>query len=230
MKDKYGIEYSISDFMKEKNDKKIIIFGAGRYGKQIYHELTANGLTVFAFCDNNKKNNNLFDLPIMKISEISSVVKYYFIISVAANEAKKLIKYQLVNAGVPFENIVIPIPLRKTKFYDERLVADDEFRFAAIGMQWRYQRNNNRHIQKYFESNELYKIILYEYDEFTDWIDVDFKNSKVTIVQKINSVKDKLIDDYDAILVLDEKNFEFIEDTLMCQSKKPVISIWEVIK
>ena len=48
------------DYMKYLQNKKIVLFGAGKQGKKAYHNLVKNieNIQIIFFCDNDKKKQN----------------------------------------------------------------------------------------------------------------------------------------------------------------------------
>lgn len=231
MKDKDGIEYSLGDFIQRPANRKTVIFGSGKYGEYIQQVLNENSIDLYAFCDNNTEiiGNQKNGVRIFGLSELLDEEDLTFIVAVADLNAKLKIKDQLIANGIDSNRIVIPLPYRREAFYDEMSWQMDEFRFGIIGIHWEKKRKENK-ICKYFVSNNLTKIVVYEDTQFTGWIEKDFENENIEIIQYISSIDTDIAKDADAVLILNEKYFEEIEDALMDKTSIPIIGIWEVVR
>ena len=234
MKDFQGIEYDLNDFMEYANGKKIVIFGAGKYGIHIYRVLIDNGIDIFAICDNDEKK--LYSLkdayPVMNLQKLRRrIEEYYFIIAISKIEIIKVVKDQLMYCGVNPDKIVIPLPDIRTGYFDGLIMFDSEYCVQALKEQWSRARCRNMQIVDYFKTNDLFKLVVLEIEELRGWIDQDVLNSEIVIVKKIDSLeKFTEREDCDAVLVLDEANYEKIEEILMRRTEVPVISIWDVVR
>ncbi len=234
MKDLEGIEYSINDFMTYAKGEKIVIFGAGKYGNHIYNTLINNDISVYAICDNNEEKLDLLrdKYPVNRIENLKSTIeKYHFIIAITKIEIVKEIRTQLSQYGVKPNKLIIPLPDIKTGFFDSLIMFDSEYGVQAVKERWNYARHCRTQIADYFETNELYKLIVLEIEELKGWLDQDLLNSKIVIKEKISSLEEFTEkEEHDAIVILDEVNYELIEEYLMEKTEKPIISIWDVIR
>lgn len=234
MKDWEGIEYSINDFISYTDGEEIVIFGAGKYGNHIYETLTNSGIRVYAICDNSEeKLESIKDkYPVISIQDLkNNIDKYYFIIAIAKIESVKKVRNQLSQYGVKTDKIVIPLPDIKTGYFDGLIMFDSEYGVQAVKERWKYARHCGTQIADYFETNDLYKLIVFEIDELKGWLEQDLSNSKITIKKRINSLEEFTgQEEHDAIVVLDEVNYEIIEEYLIQKTKKPIISMWDVIR
>ena len=234
MKDLYGTEYNLDDFLECAGDKKLVVFGAGKYGNLIYNTIKEKNIDVFAVCDNNKEKlceiRNQY--PVMSIDELKdNIEEYYFIIAITKIKIIKEIKKQLYSIGVKYERMIIPLPDAKTGYFDSLIMFDSEFCVQAVKEQWRNARKNIRQIADYFEMNDLFDLVLFGYKELDGWLESDLSDSKVIIKDVIYSL-DEFDDNkkIDAVVVLDEVNYEMIEEQLMKRTEVPIISIWDVVR
>lgn len=234
MKDLNGIEYNLSDFISNTYWKKIVILGIGKYGNYIYDILIDNGVEIFAVCDNNKEK--LYSLrnkyPVNSLENLKGSLKdYYFIIAIAKIEIIKLIRSQLENFGVKPDRMVIPLPDSKSDFFDGLIMFEPMYCIQAVKEHWNNIRQDDKRIAEYFETNGLYRLILFEIDELRGWLDQDLLNSRIIIKKKINTLDEFTEkDECDAIVVMDEVNYEIIEEELMKRTEVPIISIWDIVR
>lgn len=234
MRDLNGTEYNINDFMSYARGKKIVMFGAGNYGNYIYKTLAENDIDVYAVCDNNKEK--LYSLqdkyPVSTLDDLkSSREEYYFIIAIAKLGILKAIKSQLYDYGVKLDKMIIPLPEIKSGWFDSLIMFDSEFGVQAVKEQWRHARLGSTQIIDYFESNDLCELIVFENTELSGWLDQDLLNSRVTIKKRIHSLEEFAErEECDAVVVLDEANYEIIEEELMRRTEAPIISIWDVVR
>ncbi len=234
MKDLNGIEYDIYDFMSYAYGKKIVIFGAGKYGNHIYETLMNKGISVSAVCDNNKERlDSLKDkYPVSSLENLKNAVEeYYFIIAIAKIETVKIIRSQLCQYGVRPDRLIIPLPDIKTGYFDSLIMFDSEYCVQAVKEHWKRARHCGAQIADYFETNDLYRLIVFETDELKGRLDQDLLNSRVVIKKKIHALEEFTEkEECDAVVVLDEENYEVIEERLMQKTEKPIISIWDVVR
>ena len=74
-------------------------------------------------------------------------------------------------------------------------------------------------------------LIVFGIDELKGWLEQDLLNSGIIIKKIINKIDEFTeADECDAVVVLDEVNYEVIEEKLMQRTKVPIISIWDVIR
>ncbi len=234
MKDLNGIEYDIDDFISYADGKKIVIFGAGKYGKHIYETLMNKDINVFGIYDNSKEIlDSLKDTyPVISLENLKKHVdEYYFMIAVAKIEIVKIIRSQLCQYGVGPDKLIIPLPDIKTGYFDSLIMFDSEYCVQAVKEHWKRARYSGTQIADYFEMNDLYSLIVFETDELKGQLDQDLLNSRVVIKKKITTLEEFTDrEEYDAVVVLDEKNYEMIEESLMQRTEKPIISIWDVVR
>ncbi len=225
MKDLEGIEYDIDNIVDSK--QKIIIWGAGRYGRYIYRYLKRRGVNVYAVAD--KRKDIEAPVRIADLQQLDNMEQYLFVIAVGWKEAKLEIKEQLLDYGVRPAQLVIPIPYTDSEFYDSSLINHPDFIYPAVAARWNYVRRKGSHISDYFEKNDIYKIGIYEIKEFEGWLEGDLEWSKASVCQKITD--EYAIDgDLDAIVVTDAMRFDYIEEQIMNRTKCPVINILEILK
>lgn len=82
--------------------KKIVIFGAGNCGHEVWRSLLDEGIEVKAFCDNRRAGtiDRETSLPIIDAIQMANDIKNYFIlISVADKLVYELIYHQLIQMG-----------------------------------------------------------------------------------------------------------------------------------
>ncbi len=234
MKDLNGIEYNLGDFIKDTQRKKIVIFGIGKYGNYIYDILIDNGVEIFAVCDNNKEKlySQRNNYPVNSLENLKGSLKdYYFIIAIAKIEIIKIIRSQLENFGVKPDRMIIPLPDSKSDFFDGLIMFEPMYCIQAVKEHWKNIRKDCKRIADYFETNGLYSIILFEIDELRGWLDQDLLNSRVVIKKKMKTLDEFTENEVcDAIVVLDEVNYEIIEEELMRKTEVPIISIWDIVR
>lgn len=234
MKDLNGVEYNLNEFISYASGKKIVIFGAGGYGTYIYKVLKKNKIKVYAMCDNNKEK--LYALrnkyPVSTLENLKSCKdECYFIIGIAKIAIVKIIRRQLHDLGIREDKMVIPLPNTKSGYFHSLIMFDSEYWIPAVKEQWQHARQCSTQIADYFETNDLLELIVFENEAFNGWLERDLLHSKVVIRKKINSLEDFTEEDKcDAVVVLDEANYESIEEQLMQRIKVPIISIWDVVR
>ncbi len=234
MRDSNGVEYSLDEFISYAPGRKIVIFGVGDYGTYIYKVLKKNDIEVYAMCDNNKeKLCALRDkYPVSTLENLRGCKEEcYFIIGIAKIDIVKAIRSQLHDFGVQADKMIIPLPDTKSGYFHSLIMFDSEYWIPAVKEQWQHARQCSTQIVDYFETNDLFKLIVFENDAFKGWLERDLLHSKVVIRKKISSLEDFTEEDeYDAVVVLDEANYEGIEEQLMRRTKVPIISIWDVVR
>jgi len=152
-------------------------------------------------------------------------------IAVAKIEIVKTIRSQLCQYGVGPDKLIIPLPDIKTGYFDSLIMFDSEYCVQAVKERWKRARYSGTQIADYFEMNDLYRLIVFETDELKGQLDQDLLNSHVVIKKKITTLEEFTDrEEYDAVVVLDEKNYEMIEESLMQRTEKPIISIWDVVR
>lgn len=230
MKDENGIEYSLADFIADAkvSPKKIIIFGAGDVGNYIYSKLIEANIDIEGFCDNRRAGELKFDKKIYDISELENNKEIYFVVGVFEALAKISIKHQLLKHSIQMHRIVIPIPMKGEKFYTHGVFEESELRTPYIEMLWDKTKESSK-IYRYFSSNKLNKLVVYSCGVYEKDLENNLAESDVKIVQIIDSIEKTLVDDFDALFVLDEDNFEKIEDYFLGKINKPIVSLLEVI-
>lgn len=225
MKDITGIEYDIDCIVNSK--QKIIIWGAGRYGRYIYRYLKRYAVDIYAVID----KRQIVDAPVKIISlgQLDDIEQYLFVVAARWIHEKLQIKKQLLDYGVKPTQIVIPIPYIDTEFYDPLLMEHPDFMYPSIATRWNYVRREGSYIANYFEQNDIYRIGVYEIKEFEGWMERDLEWSGISVCQIITD--EYLIDDsLDAIVVLDIVHFDYIEEQILKRTKCTVISILEILK
>lgn len=234
MKDKNGTEYNLNDFILYAREKKIVIFGAGDYGTYIYRKLKRNRIPVYAFCDNDKEKLELMKkkYPVSILENLkSNLEEYYFIIGISKIVIVKAIKSQLYDFGVKLDKMIIPLPDIKSGYFHSMIMFDSEYWIPAVKEQWQYARLHSKQIADYFKTNGLYELIIYENEELKGWLDQDLLNSGVIIKKKINSLEEFTEKEKcDAVVVIDEPNYEVIEEQLLYRTEVTVLSIWDVVR
>ncbi len=234
MKGSNGIEYSLTDFLAHADKKKIIVFGAGKYGNHIYNTIIENKIEVFAICDNNKEKLKEIQnkYPVKTLDELKdNIDEYWFVIGITKIKIIKEIRDQLYKAGVTYDKMIVPLPDIKTGYFDSLIMYDSEFCNQAVKEQWRNARKEPGQIADYFESNDLYELVIFGNKELDGWLEDDLLESKVKVNKVIYSVdqfdnRDKC----DAVVVLDEVEYEEIEEQLMLKTDVPIISIWDIVR
>lgn len=84
------------DYLKFLKNKKVIIFGAGRQGKRVLHNLSKHKIAVVAFCDNDieKQNNLISDIKVISFGDLMKMNDNNTIVIISAFERE--IKQQLL--------------------------------------------------------------------------------------------------------------------------------------
>lgn len=84
------------------NDDKIIIYGAGDFGKRLFNFLQKFNIFVEFFCQSNVvEEKRLFDIPIISIDQLRDISeKKIILIAIANREVSKKIKLQLTSTMI----------------------------------------------------------------------------------------------------------------------------------
>lgn len=94
-----------------RNQKEIVIFGSGHYGKTLYNYLRQERITsVVCFCDNNKEQQGkkIFDLEILSLEQVCHMYpNAYYLVTPKGYENEIL--RQLILNNIPIEKISIII-------------------------------------------------------------------------------------------------------------------------
>ncbi|MDK2585830.1 hypothetical protein QOZ83_08155 [Romboutsia sedimentorum] len=100
--------------LSNQNDKKICIFGAGTYGKNLYYKLNSNLVDIYCFLDNDmKKWGYMFNNVTCISSKELQMYKNDVLIIVAIQNPTEILE-QLNNEGFPYvitKQIVDPLLL-----------------------------------------------------------------------------------------------------------------------
>lgn len=109
-----GLDYkwnirSHDDFRDKIGDKKLVIYGAGADGGITHDVLTKNGLSVYAFCDNDvTRQGTIFcGKPILSVNEVKEQADSYYVI-IASSQYCGMLFSDLVCSYFPRENIWYP--------------------------------------------------------------------------------------------------------------------------
>lgn len=225
MRDVSGIEYDL-DCIRD-SGLKVVIWGAGRYGRYIYRYLKRCAVHIQGIIDKRQE----IDIPGGRImlQQLDNIGECLFVIAARWKEEKLEIKKQLLDYGVSPAQLVIPVPDIGSEFFDPSLTEHPDFLYPVIAARWRYFRQEGSHIVNYFEQNDLYRIGVYEIKEFEGWLEQDLEWSDVSVCQWITN--DCAIDgSLDAIVVMDMVCFDYIEEQIMLRTKCPVIGIMEILR
>ncbi len=236
MKDINGIEYSIDEFINQfDNNKSVVIFGGGKYGQYIFNYLQKANIPIDSIIDNDEVVLDRLSksYPTKKIREIESLLDCsYFVIGISRINIIKIVQKQLTNMKVKTDQLIIPLPHEDSSFFDPMIMLDNEFCHKAVIEQWNFIRSlNDNHIIDYFETNDLYKIVIFEEEHVKGWLSNDLKDSKVNILKEYN-----LLEEFDAniscdaIVIGDELIYETMEEKLMEITDAPIISIWDILR
>ena len=225
MRDLSGIEYNIDCIVNSTN--KIIIWGAGRYGRYLYRYLKRHAVNIYAVID--KRQNIEAPVKMVTLQQLENIEQYLFVIAARWKGEKLEIKEQLLAYGVKPTQLVIPIPDIGSEFFDSSLIDHPDFMYPVVAARWNYVRRQGSHVANYFEQNDIYRIGVYETKEFAGWLEQDLEWADVSVCQIIT--EEYCIDEsLDAIVVLDITRFDYIEEQIMNRVKCPVINIMEIIK
>lgn len=92
-----------------KNEKKLILFGAGSAGKQLLPLLRIHCINPVCFCDNNSNSQNILGIPIINFADLKEKYPNEFILITSGNYSSS-IKKQLIDGGYSEEQIFIIEP------------------------------------------------------------------------------------------------------------------------
>lgn len=122
----------LSDFIIETNkNKKIILFGTGAYGVDLYHFLTKQGFEIEAFCDNSleKQRKIYFDKKIISPNKLKEEYKDAIIV-IASQDYEEEIYNQFLTEN---DNVYIATYLGGKQYFDTFIKADDNEVFLDVG-------------------------------------------------------------------------------------------------
>jgi hypothetical protein len=93
------VRYLLKSHLKQ--EKKIVVWGAGLEGKPFAKELLAQGRQIHAFLeiDPRKIGQKIYGVPVLSAEKISSLADCFVCIAVGAPEAKPLIRKELQRVG-----------------------------------------------------------------------------------------------------------------------------------
>ncbi len=90
------------DYMKYLQNKKIVLFGAGKQGKKAYHNLVKNieNIQIIFFCDNDKKKQNqvIDGIRVISLDELYKENTNEILIIICCFERE--IRKQLMTRGI----------------------------------------------------------------------------------------------------------------------------------
>lgn len=103
-----AVYHWLAELKKRVEVKKVIIFGAGRYGMMLLTFLMKNGINIEAMADNQVwlTNNSFYGIRVYNADEAARYYKEAFYI-IANKTSGEQIKTQLSNSGISDENIII---------------------------------------------------------------------------------------------------------------------------
>ena len=95
--------------------KEIILYGAGRVGKDFYLQLRfREDIKLVGWTDKNVQDYQKKGYPVMWLSEITELRYDYMVIAVKELTVMEQIKRELIEAGIPEEKIVWKVPVKIT--------------------------------------------------------------------------------------------------------------------
>ena len=122
IQNKYDIypEMDMLSFIKDnsKSHNKIIIFGCGAIGNDVYHLINNAGISIECFCDNHKAGDMFLDRKIISTTELLNKHSDARII-IATMSFQDEIYNQLLDLGFEDENIYRPTPNMFISFFGE---------------------------------------------------------------------------------------------------------------
>ncbi len=164
--------------------KKVIIFGAGGFGKEVFYEVKGK-MNVIAFADNDslRWGEELEGIPIIGNSEIVITLEHDEVI--LGTTAYSIVE-QLINAGEPQQKI-------NTKYMDVRInarinfirdLADihkNNYKKGCIAEGGVFQGEFSRELNKAFPESELYLFDTFEgFDDRDVETDLELKLSNIS--------------------------------------------------
>lgn len=227
------IHYDLDDYIRAYKGRKIIIFGAGKYGKYIISKLSTSNICVYGICDNNMSSLCHIDdkYASIDLQAISEVNKYDWVISVSDHIAKLSIEDQLKNIGVSSDNIYIPVTCRNEPYFDKYMLEQPRFAKAVVRRQWIYNAPIRRQkILDFLNSNKLQKIAILEDEYYFQEIEDIIISGKLEIVGHSSELSHNLCAEADALIILPITNYDELEDDAMDFFYGPIISTWELIR
>ena len=223
--------YDLDAFIREYDGKTpVVLFGTNHYGEYILDKLSAAGIRVDCFTCNSKARygSKYFNVD---VREPSSVFRRNVFIIISTKDAytKRDILYQMLDAGVKREQIIIPME-PAGKLHDKKLREVPEFAEAVKRVILTRMQKDREYFCEYFTTNELMRIAMLEKGEISQIVKNLLSGTGVEI-RHIDP--DGEFDDFDAILVTDSENFIFLEEQLMDrmgEAQIPVIDFWRVVR
>lgn len=184
-KEKYFIENDDNKKIEEifrlsGKDKKIILWGFTKQGRDVCDAFLRKGIKIYAFCDNDsdKKGEEYKEIPVKDVSEIKDM-KGNIIWIITCKKAYEEIYRQLVNLGEKAENIIRFNYNNRGKMYYLALDADfymEEIRTIALCENDRRNMSDEQyllHVQQLIDEsdirNEEYRYLYYKY-RFDLWL------------------------------------------------------------
>lgn len=89
------------DYLKYLKEKEIVIFGAGKIGKNGYVKLSGENIKIFAFCDNDrdKQGQILYEKKIISVDDLKKMNNDHIMIIICSNFEKE-IREQLYSMNI----------------------------------------------------------------------------------------------------------------------------------
>lgn len=221
--------YDLDNFIREYDGKTpVVIFGTGGYGQFLFDKLTASGICVDCFTCNSKfrYGSKYYNVDVRAPSTVFQS-DVFIIISTHDAYTKRDILYQLLEAGVKRERIIIPIEPFGI-FCDKKMREVPEFAEAEKRVTLTRIQKDREYFCAYFVTNELMRIAMLEKDELSQIVEGLLSDTGVEI-RYIDS--DGGFDSFDGILLTERENFIFLEEQLMDRMGEvqiPVIDFWTV--
>lgn len=107
----FGVSLTPTYYISEDglNSKRIILYGAGLVGQQIYSQLVEKNCHVVKWIDENKKGQYIDDIELSSVDSITECEIYDFVIVAIKNEKLSMdIKENLIGYGIDKEKIICP--------------------------------------------------------------------------------------------------------------------------
>lgn len=134
----YPLKYRVSTQLSNTNNlidlilsskcknEKIIIFGTGVYGLDIYYFLIESGFSVYSFCDSNKEKQKSTLLGLEIISPYMLVEKHKdsFVV-VASQDFEREMYQQLLLAEFPKERIFLSSNFGAVQYFDDNVISHE---------------------------------------------------------------------------------------------------------
>lgn len=208
-----------------RRNERVVIYGAGEYGKHIFRELIPRSIQLISICDSNPGEKNIYGYGVETFEEsLAKHIGCTYVVSVVNIHDKETIISKLIKCGIESDRIVVPLELSGSFFFDKSILMNFFWNKNVIKRQLTFYGN----ISEFFIYNGWYLIALYDNIGIFNEIE-KFVTGAVRIRQVICDA-DQLNEDLcDAILVVDEGRFDLIEEQLLMVTQKPIISLWEII-